>query len=230
MLTSLEMGLYTTDNQPIQFPPDTPEKLETWQRVREVLALVKEVYVLVKKVQEMLDSWKQVIAQPMYANWWCKMTARQTWQAMLRSKKEREYPYAVTFPGPPDVPKPSDRQSEKKRAARETLRQQQKRHDLDMKDHSILLWRDKCRGAPPPSAQVGPLNTKERAVPVAITGYQEHDANLEGRAEVPVFWDLLVLGTDLTSCDGPEASALPWWERVLSDHRCSDCHRRGTCS
>ncbi|KAF8427071.1 hypothetical protein EV426DRAFT_572421 [Tirmania nivea] len=219
-LLRTEMGYYTRGMK-IHFPPATADLAASWERCLELLRIGKGVCAMLLRVEELWAWTTLVTKQPLYYDWWGKLTARHTWQDLVMGReteiqrggfavhwKALEYQHTADM-----GPEPHHVHQRFKEPKDKCLKEQ----ELNLLIHRIEDWKDGIRGAPPPSAQpkLKPEEWDDEVpVPVNINGPQYMEEELEGRAQGGVFQDIMGFVLELVEVE--DIGDGRWWDNAMS--------------
>ena len=219
-LLRTEMGYYTRGMK-IHFPPATADMEASWARCLGLLKLGDGVCAMMTRVEKLWVWTGLVTQQPLYHDWWGKLTARHTWRELLaRTDKEREnerfsvhwkalqYHPAAHLEG-----EPLRVQQQCKKPKDKSLTE----GELDLLIDRVEKWKDGALGALPPSAQpmlkAGEWDD-EVPTPVNMDGPQYMEDELEGRAYVGVFQDIMGFVLELVEVEDDGDGR--WWEKAVA--------------
>ncbi|KAF8432288.1 hypothetical protein BGX38DRAFT_1226415 [Terfezia claveryi] len=215
-----EMGYYTRGMK-IQFPPATVDMAASWNRCLDLLHIGEGVCSLLTRVEELWVWTTTVTKQPLYYDWWAKLTAKHTWRELVTGKeKEMEYGRFAVHWKALEYHSTADLQEEPHRMQQQL--KQPKDKSLKEAEFSNLIdqverWKDGARGAPPPSAQPQ-LRLEEWdnevPLPVCMTATQCSEDDLEGRSRVGFFQDIMGFVLELVEVE--DVGDGRWWDNAMA--------------
>lgn len=219
-LLRTEMGYYT-QGMKIHFPPPTPDMEASWVRCLDLLHLGEDICGMLARVEQ-LWMWTTLITrQPLYYDWWGKLTARHTWEELvIRQEKERQAERFAVHWKTLEYRPSTDMQEEPLRGHQRFKAPKDKsltEADLNLLIERVENWREGAIGAPPPSAQptIQPEEWDEEIpVPVCMIGPQYTDEELEGRARVGIFQDFMGFVLELVEVEDKGDGR--WWDNAMA--------------
>jgi len=193
----------------------------SWERCLDLLQIGKGVIEILTRVEELSVWTTLVIKQPLYYGWWAKLTARHTWKELVMAKEKamENERYAVRwktleYHSAPHLDEgPYRTHQVEKTPKNKTLNAA----ELDTLIERVENWKEGIRGAPPPSAQPTPKREDwdvEVAVPVYMVGPQYAEGELEGRAKVGLFQDVMSFMLELTEVE--DIGDGKWWDNAVA--------------
>lgn len=180
------------------------EQQNRWVWIFNTVKRGEKLMVILARTHAMEELRRAVIGQPMYWDWWSKLASRETWKNLLRSGQGEGGGYAVKWIGleyrNSGEPTCNERTLLYTKEARgDKKEKEEKQERILARNNWILKWREYCRGALPPPAQVGIPHDNEAAIPVPrfLASCQ---GELEGRAKKPLFMEFVKVGLMLGPC------------------------------